>query len=562
MSEVQTSKEQEFKPIKIDTQKTSDNSVKELGAPVTLDEINAVNPINTLKSAGSASGNDKSAADNTVNGSSQSDAITKTTDKLRKNSTKVIPEKTNIRSASVGADRVQAAPVNAARIREANANAVPRTKKQKREDARQNIIHYREELAQAEQAIFAGYGGTMLTKGAYSSFGSIETKKRKDEVIEREKHADVIREFTDSDEYKNRSKIGYIMNSDDMKKVIDDFMKNVQRTEDDFSSDENFVRHIRENYNLGITGAKLKKWISDAVNGGYMPEDVDMEAVQQKIARFEELKEYLDARIAVVTSPYYKYFSKDDINYSDKQLNDFINGFARQSEDFRKQNDELFKYLSAVQKLRKLSINRKKGLSSVTERTERKARHEAELIRTRAEKRECIAKLRDRALKAQGKTSSRDSIDKLAFSRERFDFLAKEFDSVRLSDIRFGDLGDVTDYANVNSMFFDQAREMGQMLQLAIDKEELDADEWTENRMLKLRAKLRSFEVMEKLIGSVRREALENPEAVLNKYTYDELLQRAAEKLDEKDIPAYPEFGSNLEKFYNSVLSSYKKIKI
>ncbi len=49
-------------------------------------------------------------------------------------------------------------------------------------------------------------------------------------------------------------------------------------------TDENFALSLEYNFTLTKVAAQTKKYIQDAMDGGYMPEGVDINAVQKKIA--------------------------------------------------------------------------------------------------------------------------------------------------------------------------------------------------------------------------------------------------------------------------------------
>ena len=436
------------------------------------------------------------------------------------------------------------------------------SQKNRRREAELKIKIYREELANAESTIFKDYTERMLTRESFDSFGAIGKKKRINEAIEREDTAARIEEYMNTD-YKEDVDYGIVFKQEDLKGRINMFLNGISEEEYDIDSDEHFAASLKSNYNLVKIGARMKKWIQDAVDGGYLPDGVDMHAVQKKIAYFDNLKEYLDARVAVVTSPYYKYFSSDDLKYSDRQLNDFITKFDSQTTniEFRERNKELVKYLVAVQKLRQLDIKRKSGISSIHEKIEKRAQHEVEIMQTRRQKMEAIEKLTEKSLHSKGCARLTDKNFDARYNKEKFDLMVADFESVSLSDLHFADLKDMSDNYDTNSRLFEQARDVEHLLSVAARRGDLE--DWSDQKIINLRAKLRAFDACEKLFVTIQADVVVHSEEAVNDHTHEELWQRACETLGVEswmpDVGELPKFGGNLEKFYKSILKTYKE---
>ncbi|MBQ8947781.1 MAG: hypothetical protein IJ058_13425 [Lachnospiraceae bacterium] len=546
MAQDNTEQVKQFQPQSINTtaSKTSSDSNAQNSIAITRNEavLRSVNPSGAGIGQVTPAANPTQAVTPAETGKTLSEQKNETVTKLSKNAPKVIRENRDVHSGTMNAGNL--------------------SHEDRRKIAKARIIQYREDLQNVEQKIFANYEQTTLTRAAYDSFYGITKNKRKDAAIERENNAGLVRHFMET-QYTEEKNYGIVINAEQMKSLIDEFMNDISRSESDISSDENFIRSLKFNYDLTRTADMMKKWINDAVDGGYMPEGVDMDAVYKKIATFDELKEYLDARVTVITSPYYLYFSNDDVKYSDDQLKYFIQSFAGNKLDEKTKSDNkgLLEYLTAVQSLRKLSVKRNKGLTSIEEKTERKAKHEAEILRTRAEKREAVSRLSEHALNQRGLERFQDKHYDDKYTRERFEFLVGEFGNVKISDIHFAGIKDITDYYEENMRLFEQAREMEHMFFMAVRRG--DADNWTDDQMIEMRAKLRSFDLMERFVSAVQKDLLQHSEEALHNYSYEELWQRATDSLKigeyTPDIAGYPGFGENLEKFQKSILKTYKK---
>ena len=421
---------------------------------------------------------------------------------------------------------------------------------------------YHDQLESTEALLFQGSrNAPKNTK--FASLWSISKKKRVDEARGREAEAESIERCIKTN---NPEKIEYaeVFDRKMLKERIDYFM-GLSDEGYRMDTDENFAMTLEYNYALTREAVRVKKYITDAVDGGYLPESIDLKAVQKKIAAFEELKKYLDARVNVVTSPFYIYFAKEDVNYTDKQLEDFIKRYDsyddRKDPDFKQRNEKLRKYLESVQTLRSLKLKRKEGLSSVEEKTKARAKHEVTLLKERTEKRQIINRLAEYSLNYKGCKRYQDKNYDKCYSAKKFEGLLKEFETVKISELHLKSMKDLADYCETNSRLFEQAREMEHMLFLAVGKG--DTKNISDDRFIRLRAKLRAFDALEKLTMSIQNQLLYNREKALTQKTFDEIFRDASKTRylqdDSADIPGYPKLGSNLEKFYQAILKTYKE---
>ena len=83
------------------------------------------------------------------------------------------------------------------------------------------------------------------------------------------------------------------MDRDTLKKRIASFKKLPSKPYD-LDTDEKFVTNMEKNYKLCEAAERMKQWLRDASDQGYMPKGEDMAALQEKIATFGEVKRYMD----------------------------------------------------------------------------------------------------------------------------------------------------------------------------------------------------------------------------------------------------------------------------
>ena len=370
------------------------------------------------------------------------DALIPSVDQAPAADTAVIKEKTDKKLKSTAAKVVR-------EIKDVKP-AVTDPETEERDRVARAIASYHEQLEGAEAVVFKKYSGKPLTKTKYASVGQYRRNARINAAKKREANAEKVERFL-RDEYTAEVEYEDIHDSEMLKEKIDEFLNEVPDAAMALDTDENFARTLKSNYTLTMLAARMKKYVSDAVEGGYLPAGVNMKAIQKKIAGFEELKKYLDIRTKIVTSPYYKYCASEDVNYTDEQLDDFIRTYnISKDEAFKERNRELIAYLENIRTFRKVKLNRKKGLASVKELAEERAKHEVEILKTRAEKREIINKLTEAALREKQNDMYHDPEYDDRYTREKLNESIAALESVKLSELHFGSLKDMTDHWEEN----------------------------------------------------------------------------------------------------------------
>lgn len=450
---------------------------------------------------------------------------------------------------------VTGAEIRASKVREKEKARSKKTVD--RDKAKENIKKYHDMLEGAEDSIF-GAEVRNLTKTRYASVSAFKKKKRTDEALEREKYAKKIEDTINVRALVNNEgdDPDYITDKETLLSKIKTFM-NMRDDEYDLDTDEKFAANLEKNYQLTKYAERMRKYVNDAIEGRFMPDSVDLNKLQKKINSFEELKKYLDVRVRIVTSPFYKYCASQDVAYSDDQLNTFISGFDSKNAKYREDNGEVLEYLKNIKTFRDLKFIRKKGVASVSKITDERGLREAELLRHKAAKQSIVRATAGQSLQI---SDLRLYSGQNRFTEEKFMSLRREFAATKLSDLHFESFSDMTVYARINEELFERARTMEHMLYLAVsDDHQIDIPR---DELHAIRARIRAFDVMEQLYHSVRNEMVRHPDETVENKTYSEIWSSAIDLISSKNVAGnnavFPEVGANLDKYYRTVLKSFR----
>ncbi len=314
--------------------------------------------------------------------------------------------------------------------------------------------------------------------------------------------------------------------------------------------DEAFVRNLRRNYELCETAWRMKKWVSDAIAGGYFPKNYDLAEVETKIAKYAELKEYLDTQKELMKNPYYQYMAKKDVSYTDKQIDDLITKTG---------NEELKEYLTTVKKLRGLSFVRSKDMDSVQTKAEKEGKRQAVILQTRERKRQVLRIFSDEALEIRGTQRFRDKDSDAKFDALNFRNALENFRNLSLKDLHFKSLRDIADHYKENARIFAESREFEHLLFVAMQKNLVPA----EAEMMKFRAKISAFKNAEYMMCEMQRNMLNDPENFLNGKTEQEFTEACRKRLKPHLMQdtAYdmPLPGMDMDSYYKQVYKAIQK---
>lgn len=314
-------------------------------------------------------------------------------------------------------------------------------------------------------------------------------------------------------------------------------------------TDKNFVHNLEKNYELCQTAFRMKKWVSDAVEGGYFPSDISLSAVETKIAALLEVKEYLDVQKELMKNPYYQYMAKEDVRYTDTQIQEFKN---------RTGNNQLREYLTNVQKLRKLSFVRKKGMDSVSKKAAAEGKRQAKILRARHAKRLLVKTFSEEALDIRGNERFRDKNYDKNFTPEAFEQALAYFRNLKFTDIHFKNIKDIADHFKENARLFDETREFEHLLFVAVQRNLAPADD----EMIKLRAKIKAFKNAEYMMNHIQMTVIKNTDRFVKEKTEEEFLEdcrtfvKGAVAQDE--TYGIPVPGMDMDSYYKSVLQAVK----
>ena len=432
--------------------------------------------------------------------------------------------------------------------------AKPLTKQQKkdqeaavRQEAAGELEDVHRTLENEENRAFGKKGVEEVRRTRYESLSERDKKKRVDAAIKRKANAAKLTEVEGG--LQGLFKTCEKLDKSTFEKALRGFM---MLTERPFimDKDDAFVRNLKRNYELCETAWRMKQWVSDAVEGGYFPKNYDLAAVEAKIARYFDLKEYLDTQKELMKNPYYQYMAKQDISYSDAQLERLKKNTG---------NEKLREYLTTVKKLRGLSFVRKKDMDSVMDRSVKEGKRQAEILRTRAEKRQLMHIFSAEALNINEDRRVRDKDYDARFTPEGFEKALRNFRKLNVKDLHFRNIRDIAEHFKDNARMFDENREFERMLFIAIQRDLTPADDV----MVELRSKIKAFKNAEYMMNNIQQKIIREPDSFLKEKTYAEFLEKCRSDVKTSVAPseAYdmPVPGQNMDSYYKSVLKAVKR---
>ena len=402
-------------------------------------------------------------------------------------------------------------------------------------------------LAAEEETSFSKVMQGQIHRNRYDSLSASDIKKRAKAAVKRRENAQKIMEY---DAARADAVMEYThIDQETLKKHLASFKKLPSKPYD-LDTDEKFVANLEKNYQLCEAADRMKHWLREASDQGFMPKGEDMKALQEKIATFEEVKRYMDVQKDLMKNPYYQYFAKNDISYTDSQLGHF----SKYSKDPILKN-----YLQNVQSLRSLKFVRSKGMKSAEKTVKEQGKREAEILATKQEKRLLIDILTDKALHMTGNQRFLDRDYDARFSPEKFRNALKNFNALNFKDLHFAGVKDMVQHFDENQLIFDQAHDMEHLMMVAVNRGLAPS----EQEMLKFRAKMETLLQAERMVAHVHKNVLSDTEAFLHEKTYGDL-EEAGRKLvkDEADSQYRhepPKFGEDLNRYFRSLVMTYQQ---
>ncbi len=190
-------------------------------------------------------------------------------------------------------------------------------------DVRKKKIKYPKSISAARTRFInaerQALGNDAVQRQSYKDLGYFDKKKRKKKAEERtllSAKLDEIRETLDIAPMINEPK-----NSKDVVNLAN-FFFSLFNKEYDLSSDEKFVKNLKDNYKDCIMAEKIGEYIDKAEAEGFLPESKELNIFRFRniLNEYAHRKVYLEARMNLMQNEYYKYIADEDITYDDKKL--------------------------------------------------------------------------------------------------------------------------------------------------------------------------------------------------------------------------------------------------
>ncbi len=372
-----------------------------------------------------------------------------------------------------------------------------------------------------------------------------DLKKRTDKALKRSVYVEQIREYEDS----RMEQDDRYPDVEELTAALKKFVK-LPAEPYDLSTDEKFTANLARNYSLCDTALRMQKWVAAAVEGEYMPQGFDLSEIQTRIQEYLALKDFLDTQKELMKNPYYPYISKDDIRYSDSELEKLTE---------KTKGTDLKAYFTSLKKLRELPFMRDKGLKSVKERSMTEGKRMAKVLAEKNDKRRIISRIKEGASAFKGDRRFLDKDYDSRFSPELFDMVRNDFDKLNVTDLHFASIRDMADHFEHNLDVFKRASDMEHMLFLAVR----NGVNIPDDELIKLRAKIRVFFNAQSSFGEIMRDMARQPEVYLNK-TYDEIVNNKRQAIEKGVFPKTNEEppllpGMDLRKYHRNIVKQFKK---
>ena len=400
---------------------------------------------------------------------------------------------------------------------------------------------------EAEENNLPGNYSAVINRKRYSDLSESDIKKRAQKALEREKNAGKIKEYENgqADEEPEYSHI----DRETLKKKIEAFKK-LPSDPLDMDTDEKFVANLAENYKLCKAADLMKHWIEEASDNGFLPQDEDIEAIEEKIVRYGEIKKYLDTQKSLMKNPYYKYMAKADVSYTADDLEKLSKGTA---------NETIRSYIKDVMTLRELHFVRSKGMKSLKDHARKQGKHEAEALATRNQKKDIVSRLSEGVLNIKGNKRFTDKDYDKRFTEELFKKRIDDLKKLDIKSIHFSGLKDITDHMDDNQFIFDQVHDAEHLLFVALQR----GIKVSDDELIDLRAKIESVTMIERMVSAVRLEVISKADSFIQNDTFKDAENRVFNSIKQKikptGRPIPPEIGSDLEKYLKNVKKQFKK---
>ncbi|MCR5775720.1 MAG: hypothetical protein K6G42_11610, partial [Lachnospiraceae bacterium] len=420
--------------------------------------------------------------------------------------------------------------------------------KEELESAKSTIRDLHKELEKEEKAHFSGKAYKNINRNYYGALSASDIKKRAQEALVRKKNAQDITEYEAAHKKGNRYDFTHIDRQTLTEKIK--LFKKMPSVPLDMDDDKKFIENLDENYKLCDAAELMKYWLEEANDMGFLPEGIDMAALQERIESFAEVRKYLDAQKELMKNPYYQYMAKDDISYTDKELEILADD---------SKNQTLKSYFNNVRTLRNLHFIRSKGMKSAKKHAKSQGKKATQILSSKNEKRDIIGKMAEHSLNSTGSQRFLDSNYDARFTPQKFEESLKKFKALKINDIHFASIKDITEHFEENQLIFDQTHDLEHLLLVAIQQNMAPPDD----ELVELRAKIEAVTVAERMVSSAQENVIANSDEFINKKTYkdfEEGIYNSVKAIyDSMERHEPPKFGCDLNKYLKSVIKDYKR---
>ena len=424
--------------------------------------------------------------------------------------------------------------------------AKKRAKKGAYEEEKDKIRELHETLENEEKTAF-NTGGFKISRNRYTSLSASDLKKRAEAAKKRKNNAAKIVKY-DTAHAKDEQEYTRI-DPKTLKQKIAAFKKLPSKPYP-LDTDDKFVANLEKNYSLCKEADQMEYWLKNAAELGFLPEDVDIAAIQNKITAFREIKNYMDTQKELMQNKYYQHFAKDDISYTDGQISQLKS---------TTKNKELKKYLETVEKLRKLRFVRSKGMKSTEKYVQDEGARKTELLKNRQERKKVIDIMSESVMLYSGNKRFEDKDYDARFTPELFQKSLKRFNALDFKDLHFAGVKDIAEHFQENQAIFAEVHNLEHLLFVAMDRNMAPSDQ----ELLKIRAKIETFTAAEMVVSKVEVNVLRDPETFLDDKSYKEIEDKALldtkQLLGDIDKSKAPKVGDDLARYYKTILKDYQQ---
>ncbi len=275
------------------------------------------------------------------------------------------------------------------------------------------------------------------------------------------------------------------------------------------NNDEEFIGNLAGNYRLTDHIEPMEQLLNRVTSGQSVLETERMQEITRQLAFLKEMKEWMDARLALIQDPYYVLISSKELTDSEEVLN----GLQTMTEKKYKANAR--EDQNAIPNVMDFLLRYERVRTCTFDRSRYRSREEADLsygaqFRRETDRRgdelnrELIRKRKihkDRAIREDWQKRAEEAVlaekkaEPLVWYEERpktelFRQKSKEFLNIDLNQLHFGKVEDILTHHLAHDLLFEQAREMQRILSEVSQEEKRGI---SDEELISVRARLALF---------------------------------------------------------------------